>query len=71
MDKEAAPKDVFSIGLKFCLIGNSITILFLVVNHFLALSLFIDDLTINFFIILFNHWIFYLLNLLGRNYNIS
>lgn len=66
MDKEAAPKDVFSIGLKFCLIGNSITILFLVVNHFFAISRIIDDLSIYFFLIFFTNSISGIISSMAR-----
>ena len=66
MDKEAGPKDVFSIGLKFCLIGNSITILFLIVNHFFTISYIIDDLSIYFFLIFFTNSISGIISSMAR-----
>lgn len=53
MDKESNPRDVFSVGCRFCFIGNLIVILFLVLNHFIMLSDMIDTFAAYFFLIFF------------------
>ena len=53
MEKDAHHKDVFSVGCKFCGIGNFIVVLFLIVNHILRISVVIDKFSLYFFLIFF------------------
>lgn len=53
MEKEALPKDVFSVGCKFCGIGNAIVVLFLIANHIVKISAVINEFSAYFFLIFF------------------
>ena len=53
MDKACLPADVFSVGLRFCLLGNIAVVIILFVNHILEISTLVDGFAIYFFLIFF------------------
>ena len=53
MDKACLPADVFSVGLRFCLLGNIVVVIILLINHILELSTLVAGFAIYFFLIFF------------------
>ena len=66
MGKEAPPKDVFSVGCKFCSIGNFIVGLILIINHIIGISAVIDKFSIYFFLIFFVNSVSGIVNSMAR-----
>ena len=54
MDKACSPADVFSVGLRFCLLGNIVVVIILLINHILELSTLVAGFAIYFFLIFFH-----------------